>query len=147
MDLFKYCIALISFFGFLQNRGNAQQVYMNRKHTYYPICNKLYQHTIILNIGMTYNLSQIPIIYLISVLSLLIMRTNLYNLLTSLSFKQLSINDFFFVCYLQINQISLVLIFCTFKYLAKHNLSSQGHIFINEQNIYKNKIVKHRTKV
>ena len=134
MDVFNYYIALISFFGFLQNRGNAQQVYMNRKPTYYPLCNKLCYYTIILNIYATY--SQIPIIYLISVLSLLIMRTNLYNLLTSLSFKQLSINDFFFVCYLQINQKSLVLIFCTFKYLAKHNLSSQGHIFIDEQNIY-----------
>ena len=99
MDLFKYYITLVSFLGFLQNRGNAQQVYMNRKPTYYLICNKLYQHTIILNIGITY---QIPIMYLISVLRILIMRINLYNLLTSLSVKQLSINGFFFVCYLQI---------------------------------------------
>ena len=37
---------------------------------------------------------------------------------------------------LSIDHISLVSIFCTFKYLAKHNLSSQGHIFIDEQNIY-----------
>ena len=90
MDLFKYYIALLSFFGFLQNRGNAQQVYLNRKPNYYPICNKLYYYTIILNIDVNS----------ISDLRWWIMRINLYNLLKSLYFKQFSINEFFFVWYL-----------------------------------------------